>query len=150
MAAQCLLCGATLGDADGDNIQSKSWDESILRCALWKLLEYWGLLAKYQNDQNKGFALWQNMRDFCPDCIAVLEEIASIHYKVKALELLIQAKAEQLGRTVVEREQAEAAAGTLASTPQTDMMLSNNNVKMDPLGSNDAWVKLRASVSQSK
>jgi hypothetical protein len=86
---------------------------------MWKVLQYWGLLSKYQNDQNTVFALLWKSRDFCPDCIGVLEEIAKIHYKVIALELLTQEKVEGLGRAVVERERADAGDGTLASTPNS-------------------------------
>jgi hypothetical protein len=132
---ECLLCSRSVE-------ATSSLENGTLRCALWKVLQYWGLLAKYQNDQNKEFALLWQSRDFCPDCIALLEEIAKIHYKLIALELHIQEKVERLGRAVVERERADAGDGTLASTQNTSHVCDETEM--------DAWNRLRTSVSQSK
>jgi hypothetical protein len=137
---ECLLCSRSVE-------ATSSLENGTLRCALWKVLQYWGLLAKYRNnDQNKEFALLVQSRDFCPDCIALLEEITKIHYKVIALELLIQEKVERLGRAVVERERADAGDGTLASTPNS---ASTSSDRMKTLEVLETWSGLRESVSQS-
>jgi hypothetical protein len=140
---KCLFC--VCGTSVENQQQDKVLKESLLRCAMWKVLQYWGLLSKYQNDQNTVFALLWQSRDFCPDCIALLEEIAKIHYKVIALELLIQEKVERLGRAVVVRERADAGDGTLASTPNS-IASSDTTETSEVL---ETWKILRESVSQS-
>jgi hypothetical protein len=140
---KCLLCACKTSVEIQQ--QDKVLKESLLRCAMWKVLQYWGLLSKYQNDQNTVFALLWKSRDFCPDCLGVLEEIAKIHYKVMALELLIQEKVERLGRAVVERERADAGDGTLASTPNS---ASTSSDRMETLEVLETWKILRESVSQ--
>jgi hypothetical protein len=143
---KCLLC---LCETSVENQQQdKVLKESLLRCAVWKVLQYWGLLSKYRNNDqnNKEFALLVQSRGFCPDCIGVLEEIAKIHYKVIALELLIQEKVERLGRAVVERERADAGDGTLASTQNS---ASTSSDRMETLEVLETWSGLRESVSQS-